>query len=725
MPAKEMQVGYFWMKSSLTKMSSSTKTFTSVLWALNAILIALFLIPIGELPTLARFFGRLHPLILHFPVALILIALLFEIISKTRGRTEFSTPAALLLWLGAFSAVLSAIAGYLLSLEGGYSGNSFDFHQWFGLATSIIATSLIHFKTRVRFKQFFLPVYSLLAILLIVTGHFGASLTHGENFLTEVFVEDAPIVLEPNSVVFSQVVQPLLDTKCASCHNPNKLKGELSLASAEGLSKGGENGPVFIAGNVLNSTLISHLLLPTEEKLHMPPKGKPQLTNEEIKLLTWWVESGASFTQLVQDISPEDPVQNILASYFAPEEEIDIDFVPQEEIAQLNTKNISVKQMEEDKPYLEVYIGQQVSLSLDELKPLRKIRHQIYSLDLGGSYVDKSILKEVARFDNLHRLYLDNTPANDNMLSAIRKLKNLEYLNLYGTKVTRKGAIQMLKLKGLEKLYLWQTRVDEEDLIEFQKNFSNIEINGGLGQDSEFTKAQLVMPKLEFESTFFNEEMSVQIPYNLADTKIYYQLGEEDAQLFEADELLLTTSTKLTVFAKKEGWEDSPIAEQVFIKIQTNALKSTTLKHEPKGSYKAKGIKTLFDLTKGSENFRDGNWLGFNGDDLVADVALSESQALETVYISTMDDTGSWIFPPTELEVWGGPSADQLTKLQSLSITPPDGPEPKHMKIHQLAFQIQDLKYLRIVAKNYGNLPAWHPGKDTPAWLFIDEIAFQ
>lgn len=706
-------------------MSVSKKTLTSVLWVLNAILIALFLLPVGELPTLARFFGRLHPLILHFPIVLILIALLFEILSKTKDRKEFSAPASLLLWLGAFSAVLSAIAGYLLSLDGGYSGSSFDFHQWFGLATSVIATLLIHFKTRASFKPFYLPVYSMLAILLIVTGHFGASLTHGENFLTEVFIDDAPVVLAPTAPAFSQIIQPLLDTKCSSCHNPNKLKGELSLASAEDILKGGENGAVFVAGNTLNSPLISHLLLTTEEKLHMPPKGKPQLTNEEIKLLTWWVESGASFTQLVQDIPIDDPVQTIIASYFAPEEEIDIDFIPKEDIALLNTERVSVKQIAEDKPYLEVYIGQQDSLNLKEIKILRKIRDQVYSLDLGGSYVDKSILKEVARFENLHRLYLDNTQADDDMLSAIRKLKNLEYLNLYGTKVTKKGAIQVLKMENLAKLYLWKTAVDEQDLLVFQESFPEIEINGGLAKDSEFTKAQLITPKLEFESTFFSEQMSVQIPYNLANTAIFFQLGEDAPMLLESDEILLTTSTKLTVFAKKEGWEDSPIAEQVFIKIQQNSLRSTTLKHEPKGTYKGKGVKTLFDLTKGDENFRDGNWLGFSGDDLVADVVLSESKTLASVYISTLDDTGSWIFPPTELEVWGGPSLNQLTKLQSISISPPEGPESKHMKIHQLTFEARSLTHLRIIAKNYGNLPKWHPGKDTPAWLFIDEIAFQ
>ncbi len=706
-------------------MRISEKTLSILLRALNVVLILLIILPISELPVILQFVGRLHPLVLHFPIVLILASLLFEILAQKANKPQYKEPASLLLWLGAFSAVISAIAGYLLSINGGYSGNTFALHQWFGLATSIVSALLILIKSKENIKQYFTPLFGVLAVLLIVTGHYGASLTHGEDFLTEVFEEDIKSALVETEPVFTQVVQPILENKCTSCHNPNKIKGGLSLASQEEILKGGEHGVIFKPGDALNSVLISHLLLPTEDKLHMPPKGKTQLTNEEVKMLEWWVTAGGSFSQVVNEIPNDDPIQVILANYFTPEESLDIDFVSAEIIASLNTEKISVKQIEASKPYLQVYIGQHDSLQVSEIKKLKKIREQIYSLDLGSSYVDKSILQEVAKFENLHRLYLDNTAVDDAMISSLRKLDNLEYLNLYGTGITQKGASQMLGLENLEKLYLWQTQVDAEALEALKTDFPNVQINGGSIDDSTFDEVQLNTPRMEYESSFFSDKMTVSVAYSLSDTDIYYQIGTSAPQILEGGEIELSASSKVTVFAKKEGWKDSEKAEQAFIQVRPNKFQANTLKHAPKGTYQARGIETLFDLKKGSENFRDGNWLGFNGDDMVVDVALEEQRLISSVFISTLDDTGSWIFPPAELEIWGGSNANDLKKLNTIAITPPEGPEPKHMIIHELAFGKAALKYIRVVAKNYGNLPEWHPGKDTPAWMFIDEIAFQ
>lgn len=702
-------------------MGLSKKTLTLILWGLNAVLVLLFMLPLTELPTLFRFFGRLHPLVLHFPIALLVIALLFQALSQ-RGKKEFTAGAKLLLWLGAYTAVISAIAGYLLSINGGYAGDSFVFHKWFGLATSLIVVLLIYLQEHL--KGIVMPIYAVLVLLLIITGHYGASLTHGDGFLTEVFDTPKTLTIDKEQPVFSQVVQPVLEAKCTSCHNPNKLKGDLLLDSEEGILKGGESGSILIPGDLTNSKFISHLLLPMEKKLHMPPKGKSQLTNEEIKLLSWWVENNASFTSTVNEIEASDPVQLVLASYFAPEEEIDIDYASPELITSLNNSGFKVKQTDPDKPYLEVYLGQRKDLSYDEIKELRKVKEQIYTLDLGSSHIDKSILKEVARYENLSRLYLDNTATDDDMISGLRKLKKLQYLNLYGTQVTQKGISQVAKISGLNQLYLWQTDITAEELAELQTSYPNIEIDGGLAENSDFTRAELAPPKIEYTSTFFDEEMHVEVSYNLSNTNLFYRFGKDEAQPLEDGQIKVTESGKLYVFAKKEGWEDSPVVEQVFIKVVDSDVKRTVLKHGPKGEYKAKGVSTLFDLKKGSENFRDGEWLGFGGDDLIVDVELKKDRQISSVFISTLDDTGSWIFPPTTLEIWGGQEAGKLTKLKELDLSRPEGPEPKHMIIHQLEFELQTLKHIQIRAKNYGNLPEWHPGKGNPAWLFIDEIAF-
>lgn len=702
-------------------MSLSRKKFSYLLWSLNLLLVVLLIIPLTALPSIFQFMGRLHPLILHFPIGLLVVALLFEVLNQ-RGQKDFKTSANLTLWLGAFTATFAAIAGLLLSINGGYGGDGFLFHKWFGLATSLLAALLIELQQRL--KKAILPLYSTMVLLLIITGHFGASLTHGEDFLTEVFENSESITLQAEEPIFSQVIIPIVEGKCLSCHNPSKLKGGLLMDSQEGLMKGGENGSIIIPGDLIKSKFVSHTLLPMKDKLHMPPKGKSQLTNEEIKMLSWWVENGASFTSKVNEVDVGDPIQAVFASYFASEDEIDIDFAKPETLLSLNNAGFNVKQIEPDKPYVAVYLGQRKELTIKDLKTLREVEEQIYTLDLGSSLVDKRLLKEVARYENLHRLYLDNTMADDDMISAIRKLEYLEYLNLYGSKVTEKGVSKLLQMASLNQLYLWQTEINPEQLATLQQDHPAIEINGGLPQNSDFTKAELVPPKVTFVSSFFDRSMLVEVSYNLSNTDLFYQFGDSEPQPLTDGQVTLSESGKLIVYAKKEGWEDSPLVEQVFIKVTENSIKQSKLSHEPKGTYKGNGVSTLFDLKKGDENFRDGQWLGFSGDDLVVDVELKKSRNISSVFISTLDDIGSWIFPPTHLEIWGGNDPDNLTKLQELAIPKPEGPEPKRMVIHELTFDTKQLKHIRVRVKNYGNLPEWHPGKDTPAWMFVDEIAF-
>ncbi len=689
----------------------------------NLLLALLYAFAIGELPALLSFFGRFHPMLLHFPLVLLLVALLFEVYSLK--KPHWQEPAHFLLGAGAATAYVSALAGFLLSSNGSYAGQTFELHKWLGLATSWLATGLFIGKSWLQQKKLYLPLFAFAALLLIITGHYGANLTHGEGFLTEVFEIKEKGMPAPETPVFEAAIQPIIEQKCVSCHNPNKQKGGLLLNSEEMILKGGESGKVLHPGNVADSKLISYLKLPLNDKLHMPPKGKLQLSNEETEILSWWVASGASFQETLNAIPEEEPIQLTLANYFGPDVPA-VDFAEQSTLKRLNANGISIAPLAEENPYLEAYLGNRKELSLSELKKLRKVSDQLYALDLGSSPVTKGMVKELSRHANLHRLYLDNTEATDAFLSPLKKLKKLEYLNLYGTQVSQKGINKLLRqLPNLKNLYLWQTAITEEEVDGLQASHPGIEINGGIGSDSYFAKAQLVPPVISFESVFFDESTTIQADYRLANAKVFYQIDDGPLQELTEGELTIDQSAKLSFLARKDGWEDSETITETFVKIDQHAAAKRSLKYSPKGAYTGKGVSTIFDLRKGSENFRDGEWLGFNGDDLVVDITLDESQDLSSVYISTLDDIGSWIFPPTQLEVWAGNGPGQMRKLSEMSITAPEGPEPKHMIIHQLRFEKQGVKYLQVRAKNYGTLPEWHPGKGTPAWLFIDEIAFQ
>lgn len=104
-------------------------------------------------------------------------------------------------------------------------------------------------------------------------------------------------------LVFEHVILPVLTAKCNKCHSEEKSKGELRMDTYEMAMKGGENGNNFVAGKLAESLSITRITLPLDDAdgEHMPPDGKDQLTPEEIALLKWWVEQGASGTQKVNE----------------------------------------------------------------------------------------------------------------------------------------------------------------------------------------------------------------------------------------------------------------------------------------------------------------------------------------------------------------------------------------------------------------------------------------
>jgi hypothetical protein len=97
-------------------------------------------------------------------------------------------------------------------------------------------------------------------------------------------------------VDFAKDVQTLLETKCLECHNPAKVKGKLLMDTLANLTKGGENGPAVVPGQVDKSEMIKRISLAKGDDDIMPPKNGP-LSAAEIDVLKRWVAEGAVWPQ--------------------------------------------------------------------------------------------------------------------------------------------------------------------------------------------------------------------------------------------------------------------------------------------------------------------------------------------------------------------------------------------------------------------------------------------
>ena len=107
-----------------------------------------------------------------------------------------------------------------------------------------------------------------------------------------------------SKTVFQHVIFPILEEKCNNCHNEDKAKGDLAMHTYEAaMTTGDSAGESFIAGKPDESLSIVRIGYPEDDDEHMPPEGKPQLTEPEIALLRWWIEQGASDKLTVAEAS--------------------------------------------------------------------------------------------------------------------------------------------------------------------------------------------------------------------------------------------------------------------------------------------------------------------------------------------------------------------------------------------------------------------------------------
>ncbi|MBX3257392.1 MAG: DUF1549 domain-containing protein [Chitinophagaceae bacterium] len=251
--------------------------------------------------------GRLHPMIVHFPIGLLCVALIMEVIAWKKKKS-YQPAIQILVVIGAVSALFSVVFGLILSKTEEYGGDLLDIHQWTGIATMIFAgiTAYAYYKKSRQLQKLLLTVT---VAGVTIAGHYGASLTHGEDYLTGVLPSSEStspegagttqftLAAHKGPLNEAQVqelnlqVRTILAHNCNNCHGAAKVKGGLRLDSKEFIEKGGENGAVVNPGHPENSELIRRILLPRSHKEAMPSKGKG-LTKDEIAILDYWIKQG-------------------------------------------------------------------------------------------------------------------------------------------------------------------------------------------------------------------------------------------------------------------------------------------------------------------------------------------------------------------------------------------------------------------------------------------------
>ena len=128
-----------------------------------------------------KWIGRFHPTVVHFPIALLVAALVAEVLSKLLKKPELRPAATFCYTLGALGSVPSAAFGWLLAESTSHRGDDLFYHRWVGVA--VVAVALLGLRAFYTRPGVRLPLLVLLAALACITGHFGGSLSYGSDWL--------------------------------------------------------------------------------------------------------------------------------------------------------------------------------------------------------------------------------------------------------------------------------------------------------------------------------------------------------------------------------------------------------------------------------------------------------------------------------------------------------------------------------------------------------------
>lgn len=685
-------------------------------------------------PPVIQAFARLHPVLLHLPIGLLLVTVILFFTRRSFGGKALDDLLDFLLHLTAFTASFTALMGLLLSKEGSYAAQQLWMHKWLGVSLSFLCWFLLMARNKLQVLR---PLGVAGVVVLVFTGHYGANLTHGENFVwAPLQTEEArpPRVITDSTSLFTATIEPIMESKCYGCHNRRKAKGKLVLTSLASMKNGGKDGALWKANDPAHSLLVKKITLPLGHKEHMPPKDKAQLTKDEIGFIALWIAQGADTRKELREYAETDTLMR-LASLIIPryqqaggmQQQYRFPFASPEKIERLSRPNRSVFQIAKSEPAIEAdfYLRERYETRL--LDELLEVSGQLVSLNLSRMPVHDAELKTIAKFQNLEELNLNNTDITGEGLKELVALPQLRSVSLTGTAVSPDLLRVLGKSKSLKEVFVWNTSVSADDVARLAKGFPRIRWDLGYVPDkTEILK--LSAPLLKNKSKVLAPGEVVAFKHNLPGTLMRYSLDGSDPDSVESQlynkPLSVGNYATVKVRACKEGWLSSDVSEFVFFRRGFRP-DTAIIMNAPEPGYEGEGGITLIDGNKGiSDFYRDPAWMAFRENDLVADFRFDKGgPLLHSVTLSYVRNSRTISMPPREMELWGGENADQLKLLARIS--PPEGEHPSRPRIEGVSIDVPGTRYpyYRLVAKPMKKLARGN-SKKRDILLMVDEVFF-
>ncbi|HEY7352740.1 MAG TPA: c-type cytochrome domain-containing protein [Terriglobales bacterium] len=428
-----------------------------------------------------QFIGRFHLLVVHFPIALILLVPVLEVVGRFQRFSYLRLSSGFVLGVATMAAIVAAFLGWCLARTGGYSGTLVTQHMWGGVGLTAICWLcwiLRGWTGEPNAQKYYAAALTAGVLLVSWTGYRGGQISQGEDHLTEympLFLRHAiglpdntPLALATADSFYTLRVQPIFADRCVTCHGPKKQKSGLRLDSYGWVMRGGKHGAVLKAGNAQGSDLFRRITLSPDHDDFMPKGKKQPVPPDQSKLIELWIGAGASGTL------PLTAMKNLPTGRSIAAAPIQVSFPEINPLAVAKAREsfaAAVAQLQKKFPNILDYESRgSADLVLNasllgskfgdsDLQSFATVAEHITVADFSRTAITDHAASAIATMKRLRDLRLGQTKITDATVKALIGCDQLQSLNVYGTEVTAAALPLLEKLPKLEHFYAGQTAI--------------------------------------------------------------------------------------------------------------------------------------------------------------------------------------------------------------------------------------------------------------------------
>ena len=237
------------------------------------------------------------------------------------------------------------------------------------------------------------------------------------------------------------------------------------------------------------------------------------------------------------------------------------------------------------------------------------------------------------------------------------------------------------------------------------------------------------VPLIQAESKSFKDTMKVEIISQNPNYDLYYYIDDKPFQFVPSNLVKYTQSIEITKTTKiiagaKNGNQVSAFVRATFYKKPNNYSIDIKSKYNPQ--YTAGGDEGIIDGINGTENWRKGEWQGYQSQDFEAVIDLQSEKNVSNFNATFLQDSRSWILMPTKVDYYSSLDNVNFTLIGTIENNlDPKFDENKIQNFEYKSPKEIKAKYIKVKAYNFGKLPEWHQGFGGDAFIFIDEITIK